>query len=100
MLSCAAPERSLVELLDPLFGDLDRRPIAAEEGQWVTQVVGIHRTSREAWVQIATSRDDDETVLLRFVPGAKTDTALKALETWSGMSLLQRPHIVDVPRVM
>lgn len=66
----------------------------------MTQVVGIHRTSCAAWVQIATSRDDAETVLLRFVPGATPDTALKALQTWSGMSLAERPHIVDVPPVM
>jgi hypothetical protein len=99
MQSFASPEVASAET-DPLFGDLDRRPIADEDGCWMTQVVGIHRTSREAWVQIATSRGDEETVLLRLVTGAKPDTALRALEIWSGMSLGDRPHIVDVPRVM
>jgi hypothetical protein len=99
MSACAVVEGSMGETSDPLFGDLDRRSITHEDGAWMTRVVGIHRTRRVAWVQIATS-DDEETVLLRFLPGAKPDTALAALKTWSRMSLAERPHIVDVPRVM
>jgi hypothetical protein len=100
MVPSTLSEAPDVEMWDPLFQELDRQRIANQSGDRLTLVVGIHRENRDAWVQIASSEDVEETVLLHFVPGSKPDTALRSLQTWYEMSRAERPHLVDIPRIM
>ena len=85
---------------DPLFAALDHHLIAAEDGHdWYLQVLGIHRSEREVWVQIAPVTDATAGAVLRLSPGATPAHAIAAVGRWSP-SEAQASRVIDVMRVV
>jgi hypothetical protein len=85
---------------DPLFVALDHHLIAAEDGHdWYLQVLGIHRSEREVWVQIAPVTDATAGAVLRLSPRATPAHAIAAVGRWSP-SEAQASRVIDVMRVV
>jgi hypothetical protein len=85
---------------DPLFAALDHHRIAAENGHdWYLQVLGIHRSEREVWVQIAPVTDATAGAVLRLSPRATPAHAIAAVGRWSP-SVAQASRVIDVMRVV
>jgi hypothetical protein len=88
------------ESVDPWFATLDRRHMPDGAGGWMIEVNGIHRNDRDTWVQIGTSEDPEETVLLHVSPWGSPDDALAALRAWSCLDVSRRPRVIEVMRPM
>ncbi|NOT25186.1 MAG: hypothetical protein HOP16_03690 [Acidobacteria bacterium] len=54
---------SFQSLADRWFETLDHRQIDVGSRRWTARVVGIHTEGNEAWIQIATGREDRNLVL-------------------------------------
>ena len=69
---------TLVRDADEWFAALDRRVITAPEGQWITQILGVHSQGPEHWIQIARA-DEPESSLILHVAASTTVSAAVAV---------------------
>ena len=80
---------------DTLFSMLDGQLIRGRRGVWRTEVVGIHESDQDTWVQIGPARRPAEAVVIRLPPGLHADLALVAIRKWMDLPTEVRPgHIV------
>ena len=93
--------RAETAAVDRLYAALEQRSIQVESNNWVIEVLGIHSTPKgDAWVQVRLADDPDLMTVLHLCPRATPDQAIAALAAWMAVPASERPHILDVMRVL
>jgi hypothetical protein len=81
--------------LDGLLVALDDQRIGEGPGSWRVEVLGVHESGGDLWVQIARNGAVNDTLVLHLLPWATARDALIALATAKpGLAL---PHVLDAP---
>ena len=99
MTVASAPLSSLG--ISALAAAIDHRSIGRGKKRWTAQVVGVHASPQEVWVQVARrSRQSaaPSSLVLRLSPRATTAHALAALE--NAGSPASYPHVINVMRAV
>ena len=81
---------------DRLFAALDAIWIDDPTGDWITEVLGIHASRGEWWVQIAAQANSRHTVLLRLSGSVTIDDTIRTLRWWSLQPVTNRSQLVTV----
>jgi hypothetical protein len=81
---------------DRLFAALDAIWMDDPAGGWITEVLGIHASRSEWWVQIAAQANSRHTVLLHLSSSVTIDDTIKTLRWWSLQPVTNRSHLVTV----
>ena len=101
MLHLEVPQsQDQYESVDPLFAPLDHQSIPDGAGGWTTEVIGIHRSERDIWIQLGINDATDESVLMHLSLWATADDALTALQEWSARDVSRRTRVIEVMRHM
>lgn len=101
MASRAYPGRALSDQehisADRLFARLDHYPIMGDPDGSTVEVISIHLTQDAgAWVQMETSGEPKQSVLLHLPHSTTLDQAVAALDAWSQMGRERRPQCIDI----
>ena len=76
--AAAAPLDQFTEL-DRWFEAIDHQQIVSGRSSWTAEVVGIHSSNGELWVQVSPTEWPGSAVVLRVTHGSSVDCALAAL---------------------
>jgi hypothetical protein len=101
VVPAAGGSHALVEARsDFLFSALDGQTVYGHDERWVVQVTGIHRRGQDTFVQVTSADAADCGVVLRMPAQATAAHALAALAAHLDLPPGERPHVVDVMRVV
>jgi len=81
---------------DRLFDALDERWITPGPNGRLVEVLGIHATPEDAWVQIALVGESTQSVILHLPLSASIDQAIAALNAWCDTPTDHRPRLIHV----
>ena len=85
-------------LADRWFQTLDHRQIDVGTHRWTARVVGIHTEGNEAWIQLATGRQD-RNLVLHLSSWTTIDQVVAAIRTRSADSTKYPQIITVIPTV-
>jgi hypothetical protein len=100
-VSCGVPQwrggqESESSRAEQLFTELDGRTVGCGLDRWVLQVLGIHTSANDIWIQAAPAGDATRSLVLHFSARSSAEGALGALATWSSLPDDQRPRVIEV----
>jgi len=82
-------------LADRWFRTLDQRQIDVGTRRWTARVMGIHLDGQEAWIQIATGRTQEKTLVLHLSGWTTMDQVVAAMRAKS-LDASSYPQIISV----
>lgn len=85
-------------LADRWFQTLDHRQIDTGSHRWTARVVGIHTEGNEAWIQIATGRQDRDLVL-HLSSWTTIDQVMAAMKTRPDQATSYPQIITAIPTI-
>ena len=85
---------------EALFSALDGRTVRIGSADCAIEVTGIHRADDVVYVQVTSTNEPACGVVLRMAPRATPGQAIAALEARGELPPPERPHVVDVMRMV